>query len=79
MQNFDRYTDAISRGFNAESAAKLWGDLLGLGTPAVGWSGDPDDPAEALYSAAHYRIYAKYYFDADYPSGLFDFKAVAAE
>jgi hypothetical protein len=76
VRNFDRYTDAVSRGFNAESAAKLWGDVVGIGTPAVGWSGDPDEPADAVYGTARYRIYAKYYFDADYPTGLFDMKAV---
>jgi hypothetical protein len=49
---------------------------VGIGTPSVDWSGNPDEPAEAVYSTARYRIYAKYYFDADYPTGLFDMKAV---
>lgn len=76
VQNFERYTDAVSRGFNAESAAKLWGDVVGIGTPAVSWSGNPDEPADAVYGTVRYRVYAKYYFDADYPTGLFDMKAV---
>lgn len=75
-QNFDRYQDAISSGFDAPSAAKLWGDVVGIGSPSVSWSGDPDEPAEAVYGTARYRIQAKYYFDADYPTGLFDMKAL---
>lgn len=75
-ENFERYTDAISPGFSAKSAASLWGDTVDLGTPAVVWSGDPEEAAEAYYGDTGYTISAKYYFDVDYPTGLFDFKAV---
>jgi hypothetical protein len=75
-KNFDRYTDAISPGFNAEPAASLWGDTIGLGTPAVVWSGDPEDPAEAVYGDKGYSISAQYYYVTDTPTWIFDFKAV---
>jgi hypothetical protein len=67
-KNFDRYIDALSPGFNAETAASLWGDTVGLGTPAVIWSGDPDDAAEAYYGDTGYFINAKYYYVTDNPT-----------
>jgi len=76
QRNFERYREIVPTDYNTEAAAERWGNAIGLQLTDCSWSGNPEEYADALYGDMRYRVSMKYYFDADYPSGLFDMMTV---
>jgi hypothetical protein len=77
-QNFESYADVLSPDFDAAAAAVLWGKAAGLGEPTVSRLTDEGDgQVLARYGDMRYIISVVYYYDAGYPSILYDLKVTA--